>query len=165
MTTLPVCHWHPDRETGLRCGSCGRSICVECMRQHPVGIRCRECSNPTRLPTHEVSTSYVARGVAAAIGMGLAGGVALIIVLRVVPGAGFFFFFLMLGLGYAIGQGVGAAVNRRRGRAYQYMALGATLLATAPVSVTSLASLSFGGLIDLAGVAVAAVVAWHRLAP
>lgn len=37
------CAFHPDRETCLSCGKCDRSVCVECVRQTPVGSRCLEC--------------------------------------------------------------------------------------------------------------------------
>ena len=56
-------------------------------------------------------------------------------------------------------------MNRRRGRAYQYMALGAVLLATSAFSVPALLSFSFGSAFALAGVAAAGLVAWSRLAP
>jgi membrane associated rhomboid family serine protease len=38
------CYRHPKRETGLSSSVCGRPICVECMTQAPVGIRCPEHS-------------------------------------------------------------------------------------------------------------------------
>jgi membrane associated rhomboid family serine protease len=38
------CYRHPDRETGLSCSECGRSICYECMTPAPVGLRCPEHS-------------------------------------------------------------------------------------------------------------------------
>ena len=165
MTQPATCHWHPDRETGLRCGHCERAICTECMRQHPVGIRCKECSNPVGLPTHAVSTSYLTRGVAAAVGAGVAGFIALQLLYAFFPLAGFFTFFVMLGLGYALGEAVSVAVNRRRGRTYQWMALGSVALATLPTLVDALGDLSVGGLFRLAAVGVAMAVAWSRLAP
>ena len=165
MTQPATCHWHPDRETRLSCGHCERPICTECMRQHPVGIRCKECSSPVGLPTHAVSTSYVARGVAAAFGAGVAGLIALQIVFRLIGFGGFFTFFIMLGLGYALGEAVSIAVNRRRGRTYQWMALGSVALATAPFLLNALSDLSIGGLFRLAAVGVAMAVAWSRLAP
>ena len=142
-----TCHWHPDRETGLRCGNCGKPMCVECMRQHPVGIRCKECARKSVLPTYQISTSYYARGIAAAVGMGLLGLIGLGVVFSLLPFAGFFFFILMAGLGYVIGEGVGSAVNQRRGRPYQYMALGGVLLATFPIAIASIFVLSIGALL------------------
>ena len=162
MTQQEVCHWHPERETRLHCGSCGRPICTECLRQHPVGIRCRECSREAPLPTHQVSTNYVLRGIGAAIGVGFVGIIALAFLL---PAAGFLFFFLMLGLGYVTAEAIGMAVNRRRGRTYQYMALASVFISTVGLWGSVLGALTIGGLFDLGGVAVAALVAWHRLSP
>ena len=39
---LRYCYRHPKRETGLSCSVCDRPICVECMTQAAVGIRCPE---------------------------------------------------------------------------------------------------------------------------
>jgi hypothetical protein len=159
-----TCHWHSDRETGLRCSRCGKSVCVECMRQHPVGIRCKECAQEARSPMFQVSREYYVRGIAAAVGLGLAGAIALVVVLSFIPAVGFFFFFLLGGLGYGIGEGVGYAVNRRRGRHYQYMAIGGVLLATAPIALTSLFAFNLGALMDLIGIGIALSVAWQRRA-
>lgn len=164
MASPATCHWHPDRETGLRCGNCGKPVCFECVRQHPVGIRCKECARSARLPTYRFSQSDAVRGIAAAAGLGLAGAVVLFILVSLVFG-GFFFFIILIGVGYAIGEGVSRAVNRRRGRAYQYMALGAVLLATSVFSLPALLSFSVGSAFALAGVAAAGLVAWSRLAP
>ncbi|MEX2431316.1 MAG: hypothetical protein WD645_05285 [Dehalococcoidia bacterium] len=162
---MDVCHWHPDRETGLHCGNCDKAICWECVRQHPVGVRCKECARLARLPTYQMSTSYLLRGIAAAVGLGLAGAIALPILDMVLPFGGFFFFIIMFGVGYVIGEGVGAAVNRRRGRPYQFMALGGALLAVGPQTVLALFAVSFGALFTVLGAALAAYAAWHRLAP
>src|SRR3712207_4250038 len=43
-TETQVCYRHPSRETGVRCSSCGRPICPDCMTPTPVGMRCPECS-------------------------------------------------------------------------------------------------------------------------
>ncbi|MCH7481721.1 MAG: hypothetical protein IIC95_01575 [Chloroflexi bacterium] len=163
MASPTACHWHADRETGLRCGNCGKPVCFECVRQHPVGIRCKECARAVRLPTYRFSRSDAGRGIGAAVVLGLVGALVVVLVTGLL--AGFFFFALMIGLGYVIGEGVGRAVNRRRGRAYQYMALGAVLLATSPLSLPALGSFSIGSGLLLLGVGAAALVAWHRLAP
>ena len=140
-------------------------MCVECMRQHPVGIRCKKCARKSVLPTYQVSTSYYARGIGAAVVMGLVGSLGLSIAFWLLPFAGFFFFIVMAGLGYVIGEGVGSAVNQRRGRPYQYMALGGVLLATFPIAIASIFVLSIGALMNLAGVAIAGTVAWRRRGP
>jgi membrane associated rhomboid family serine protease len=44
MTDQAVCCYrHPDRESGIRCVRCDRSICPECMVSASVGFQCPEC--------------------------------------------------------------------------------------------------------------------------
>ena len=166
MTTARTCHWHPDRQTGLSCSRCGKPICVDCMRYHPVGIRCKECARLAVLPTYRLSAGYMVRGLAAMAGLGLAGGIALFIITGL-PGLGFLSLLLMIGLGYVVGEGIGAAVNRRRGRPYQYMAAGAVVLAFGLYLVTQLAvtgSFTLDAFTAL-GAVIAVVVAVNRLRP
>lgn len=47
-TTLPVCYRHSDRETRLSCSSCGRPVCVDCVRTAAVGQKCLECAAPDK---------------------------------------------------------------------------------------------------------------------
>ena len=164
MTATQTCSWHPDRETRLSCGQCDKPICVECMRYHPVGIRCKECSRPSTLPTHRLSTDYLVRGLAAMVGLGLAGGIVLT-VLSQVPGLGFFRLLLMAGLGYVAGEGIGASVNRRRGRPYQLMAAGAVVLAVGLFLVPRLAVTGGVDVFAVLGGFIAVVVAVNRLRP
>ena len=42
----PTCYRHPDRETWVTCGRCGKPLCPDCMMHGPVGVRCRECLLP-----------------------------------------------------------------------------------------------------------------------
>lgn len=37
------CYRHPKRETGLRCITCDRPICMQCAQHTPVGYRCPQC--------------------------------------------------------------------------------------------------------------------------
>lgn len=53
--TVATCYRHPDRATGLSCSTCGRSICVQCSRDTPVGQKCPECAAPTG--RHQVITA------------------------------------------------------------------------------------------------------------
>jgi membrane associated rhomboid family serine protease len=39
----PVCYRHPDRESYVRCGRCGRYICPDDMVSAAVGFQCHEC--------------------------------------------------------------------------------------------------------------------------
>ena len=117
------CTWHPSRETLLRCARCNKPMCPECSRQHPVGLRCKECIKATRSPLYRVSPGrYVIAFVAAAA----AGSVAAIIL------AGIFgliggLFSLLIGfvaggiLGTPIAEAVSVAAGRKRGRGLVYV--------------------------------------------
>lgn len=54
-TSAPVCYRHPDRQTRLACSSCGRPVCVDCVRAAAVGQKCPECAAPTG--RHKVMTA------------------------------------------------------------------------------------------------------------
>ena len=140
------CHWHPNMDTALTCGSCGKPICTGCVIQHPVGIRCRECARFQRLPTFQVSPNLYLRAVGTALGLGIVGGVVILLV-DLLPGLGFFRFLLFLGIGYAVGEGVSGAAKRRRARSLQVIAgLGVV------VSVAFEAVVLVGGFTLLGGV-------------
>jgi membrane associated rhomboid family serine protease len=60
---MATCYRHPNRETGVACSSCGRSICPDCMTPTPVGMRCPECARDrTRVRTAANVRNRVARG-------------------------------------------------------------------------------------------------------
>jgi membrane associated rhomboid family serine protease len=50
---MATCYRHPQRETGVACSNCGRSICTDCMTSTSVGMRCPECSRQ-RTQVHTV---------------------------------------------------------------------------------------------------------------
>lgn len=108
------CATHPDVETTLKCGKCGKPICPKCMVQTPVGARCRECAQLYTPPTYRVSGIFYLRAVGAAICMAVAIGLVWGYVSNYLP---YFFINLLLaaGLGYALGEVTGLAVNRKRG--------------------------------------------------
>ena len=62
------CYRHPDRETGLRCKTCGKPICFECAKSTPTGYSCQECLKgiSKRFDT-AVWTDYVIAFVVAAV--------------------------------------------------------------------------------------------------
>jgi hypothetical protein len=111
------CATHPNVETNLRCGKCGKPICPKCMVQTPVGARCRECARLYQLPTYRVSGQYYLKATGTALGLAVVIGVGLAF-LRLLLGG--FWPFLGLIAGYGIGMLVGEvtslAVNRKRGR-------------------------------------------------
>ncbi|MBA7663548.1 hypothetical protein ES703_71593 [subsurface metagenome] len=108
------CATHPEIETNLKCGKCGKPICPKCMVQTPVGARCPDCARLYKLPTYRVSTKYYLRAVGTALGMAIVCGVVWGLIGSFVP---FFFLNLLLaaGAGYAIGEVVSLSVNRKRG--------------------------------------------------
>jgi len=129
------CATHPDVETNLRCGNCGKPICPKCMVQTPVGARCPDCAKLYKLPTFRVSTQYYLRAVGAGLGVAIVGGFAWGLVMGLVS---FFYLNLLLapGLGYAIGEVVSLSVNRKRGT-------GLAIIAGIAVVISYLISLLF----------------------
>ena len=123
------CHWHPEVETALSCSRCDKSICIRCMVQAPVGIRCKECGKAVRLPTFDVTPSYYARavglGLAGAIGGGLLWGV-FNVMFRGIP---FLPFLVAMGIGYGVGELISRGVNRKRGIGLAWIAGGSVVLA------------------------------------
>jgi len=108
------CATHPEIETNLKCGKCGKPICPKCMVQTPVGARCPDCARLYKLPTYRVSAKHYLRAVGTALGMAIVCGVVWGLIGSFVP---FIFLNLLLaaGAGYAIGEVVSLSVNRKRG--------------------------------------------------
>ena len=108
------CATHPDVETNLRCGKCGKLICPKCLVQTPVGSRCRDCAKLYKLPTYRITPVYFLRAIGAALVMAVVIGLAWGFVTSLLS---FIYLNLILaaGIGYAIGEVTGLAVNRKRG--------------------------------------------------
>jgi len=162
------CAKHPDVETSLRCGKCGKPICPKCMVQTPVGARCPECARLYRLPTYRISSGYLLRAIGAALGMGLVIGAVWGIIESFLP---FRFFTLIIGagIGYAIGEVVSLAVNRKRGPLLAVIgSLGVVVsyVMTFIVETIGLGFIFFGGfsfLFTLGAIAIGIYVAVTRL--
>lgn len=158
------CAAHPQVETNLKCGKCGKPICPKCMIQTPVGAKCPNCAKLYELPTYRVSGRYYLRAIGTALGMALVTGVLWGVVKGFIP---FFFLNLLLGpgVGYAIGEMVGVSVNRKRGR-------GLATVASFGVAISYLVSILlpwglpfglFNLVLDLVSVALGIFVAVTRL--
>jgi len=122
------CATHPDIETNLRCGKCGKPICPKCMVQTLVGARCPECAKLYRLPTFRVSTKYYLRAIGAGLGIAIICGMLWGVVVGFVS---FFYlnFLLAAGAGYAIGEVISLSVNRKRGTVLAITAGAAVVIA------------------------------------
>ncbi len=150
------CVTHPDVETNLRCGKCGRPICPKCLVQTPVGARCTECARSRRLPTFEISFRryFIASGVG--LGVGAAAGIAWAMIFdlfRYLP----FYLLLAAAVGYAIGELVSLSVNRKRGPILQAIA-GGSMVVSFAIGYPFLDSFNLYYVIGLAlGVAIAIV--------
>ncbi len=124
------CATHPNVETELACGRCGKPICPRCLVYTPVGVRCRDCAQVRRIPTYNVSLAYLIRGIGAAVAMGAAiGGLWALLLPQATRAYGFYVLFLALGIGYAIGESVSWATNRKRGPTLQGIAAAGAILA------------------------------------
>ena len=121
------CATHPNVDTELSCGKCGKAICPRCMVHTPVGGRCRECSQVRRIPTYNMSGATFLRAGSAALTGGL-----------VIGGAWAFFNIITyifygviagLAIGYVIGELVSLATNRKAGPPLQAAAVGGVVMA------------------------------------
>jgi hypothetical protein len=124
------CATHPEVETELACSRCGKAICPRCLVHTPVGARCKDCANVRRVPTYNISTATMVRGIGAAVASGVGVGIAWWLFNYLTY---FFLFGLFAGLavGYAVSAAVSAATDRRAGMPLQLAAAGGVVLAYA----------------------------------
>ena len=156
------CAKHSETPTNLRCSRCDKPVCSECMVQAPVGIRCQEHGRPTKLPTYEVSTGFIVRGVVAGVGIGILGGLILGIAgaytnLFFIP---YVFTLAMVGLGYLVGEGISRATNKKRGQPLIVAAVVGVVVAF--VIVVAFARLQLG-LFDLLALGISLFLAIQRV--
>jgi hypothetical protein len=109
------CAYHPDVETELKCGKCGKPICPQCLVETPVGARCPDCAKPTKLPTYHLSAKHYLIAAGTALGMAIATGLVWGALRGFLP---YIYVNLIVagGVGYAIGEVVSRSVNRKRGK-------------------------------------------------
>ncbi len=107
------CATHPEVETNLRCGKCGKPICPRCLVQTQVGARCPDCAKLYKLPTYRIAAKHYLIAIGTGFGMAIACGIVWGVVGRWVPLN--LNLILAPGIGYAIGEVVSLSVNRKRG--------------------------------------------------
>ena len=123
------CNWHPDTETRLFCSQCSKSICTLCMVQVPVGIRCKECGRPERLPTYDVQPLYHVRAIGVAVAVSVVGGLLWLWLNSQFGGVPLVSSIFGLAVAYAIGELISRAVNRKRGVTLAWIAGSAMVVA------------------------------------
>ena len=118
LGSVNYCYRHPDFETGLSCSQCAKSVCIDCMVQAPVGIRCRDCGKAVKMPTYDIQRGHYARAVGVGAGVAIGGG----LMWALVNFVNFNFFGLPylasligLGIGYGAGELISRSVNGKRG--------------------------------------------------
>ena len=158
------CAAHPDTETNLKCGKCGKPICPKCIMPSPVGARCPECSKVSKLPTYRVSGSYYLKGVGAALGLAIVTGLAWGAIDGIMP---FFYLGLILAgaVGYAIGEVVSLSVNRKRGIWLAVLG-GAAVVISYLVNIFTFGGLPYGALrilVDLLAIGIGIYTTVSRL--
>ena len=158
------CATHPEIETNLKCGKCGKPICPKCMVQTPVGARCPDCAKLYKLPTYRVPTVFYIRATGTALGMAIVSGIVWGVIDNLVP---FFYLNLILagGVGYAIGEVVSLSVNRKRSRGLATMA-GIAVVVSYLVNIFSFGAISFHPfriIIDLVALGLGIYIAVNRL--
>lgn len=138
-----ACYRHPDRQTALRCYSCGRPICSRCAVKTPVGYRCPECIREAE------AVFYTARPLdyvlAALVSLPLSVLAGYLVTLF---GRGFFFIIIIFFVGGAIGgliAGVASRViGRRRGRYLPHVVAASVVLGAFLPSLPVLLAVVFG---------------------
>lgn len=116
------CAAHPQVETNLRCGKCGKPICPKCMVQTPVGARCPECAQLRRPPQYTVAPGQYFIALGAALGLGAGLGFFWGFLSSFLPFVFYLNFLVFAGVGYSVGEVTGVAVNRKRGLGLQVVA-------------------------------------------
>lgn len=155
---IMYCAKHSKTPTNVRCGRCDTPVCPRCLVFAPVGVRCRDCGKPTKLPQYQVSLPLLLRALAASLAVGGAGGVALYFAWTYL--GGFFYLIAAAGVGYVVSEATSFAAQRKRGPALGSVAAFGTVAGHAPLIFL------LGGAIPvfiLLGAVIAAFVAFVRL--
>lgn len=110
-----LCYRHPDRETALRCYSCGKPICSQCAVKTPVGYSCPDCVREKEDVFFNAKPLDYLFAPLVSFPLSLLAG---FLVLRF--SGGFFFILIMIFVGGLIGGFIGRiskrVIGNRRGR-------------------------------------------------
>lgn len=122
MAEVIYCVNHPDRETLLRCNKCGKPICPECAIRHPVGLRCRECTQLRRIPIYDLSPRHYALAMAAGLPSAIVGVILGGIFSRFLSIGGFIPLIIAFAVGLLTGEAISRATGHKRGVGLQVVA-------------------------------------------
>lgn len=162
------CATHPNVETNLACGRCGKAICPQCLVYAPVGVRCRECGKGVRLPTYRLDPQHLLMASAVGLGLGAGLGALWAVLLRGSFGLSFFSLLLAVGIGWGIAEAISRSVNKKRGPPLQVIA-GASVVVSYVARSVMVAALYNYTFVDaflsiaIAGAALALVIAVSML--
>jgi hypothetical protein len=147
-----VCYRHADRQTSLRCYSCGRPICIECTHKTPVGYICPVCQREAEDVFFNAKSSDYLVAPAVALPLSLLAG---FLVVQLGGRGGFLLFFIIFAVSGAIGSFIGRlakrAIGQRRGRYLPHAVAGMVVLGALPFLLLPLLGLLFGGVSNLLG--------------
>ncbi|MFW6174342.1 MAG: hypothetical protein ACOC5K_01005, partial [Chloroflexota bacterium] len=120
-TEPQYCPRDPQTETNLRCGKCGDLICPNCLVQTDVGSRCPNCARKPEVPVFQPTWTEFA--LAAAAGLGTAGGIAVayIFLVSVLP-VPFLGVIAVGGAAWAAGEVIHRASGYKYSRSLQLLA-------------------------------------------
>jgi hypothetical protein len=105
------CHWHPDRETLVRCYRCGKPICSQCSVRSPVGLLCKECARANRPAIFDVRAGdYLIAGI-----VGLALSTVAAFLVSLIGGFWFVMLFVAPPAGGVIADLMSRSVRMKRG--------------------------------------------------
>ena len=111
-----ACYRHPNRNTSLRCYTCGKPICTQCAIKTPVGYRCPDCVRELEDKIFEATPRDYLLVPAILLPLGLIIGY---LVVRF-AGGGLFLLLFMFAIAGGIGNWLGRVghrvAGRRRGR-------------------------------------------------
>lgn len=167
------CYKHSGRDTHVRCSSCDRPLCPDCMVYSPVGVKCNDCARLPRSARLGMTPSRWVKAIGASLVAGTGVGLGYYLLLSSM-GFIFFIFFIAVGIGYVVGEAVSRAAGRYHGLETALIAVAGTVWAfVLPPLLT--AALKFGpgwdavvfslsgrGLLHWLIMGVAGYVGWQR---
>ncbi len=165
MSETLFCYRHPQRETMLRCISCGSPICASCAVRTPIGYRCPDCQQ--KLEKKFITAKWYDYLIAFLVSALSSLPVSLLLVV-VGNFTGFLGFFLALFIIPSAGAGIAEvtrwATRKHRAQWLFRLAAAGTVTGTVPAWIVSLFVAPFGIIYLLLYILLATPIVYGRLA-